>query len=143
MKVRADIAELLRAGWSDRAVAEHAHCAKTTAAAARAALGLPKTKPGRAPISLRDAFYARTRPVDGGHREWTGPLSHGTPRFWHDGQSYTARQAAYLLAHGRRATGKALPGCGHDDCVEPAHQDDARDRARLHHLATAIFGGAA
>lgn len=144
MKIRPDVAELLRAGHSDAAIARQLHVDKKTAAKAREALSLPKSKPGRRPAaSAEDLFWRRVKPTDDGHMEWTGFSSAGTPCLRHGGRNQTAYRVAYRIAKGREPEGKALPSCGLEHCVKPGHHADRADRAearKVDNLFAAIFG---
>lgn len=131
MTVRADIAELLRAGYSNQAIARQLHVDHKTAAAARTALGIPKAKSGyRGAATPEDLFWRRVRPTDDGHMEWTGFHGGGTPSLRHGGTNLTAYPIAYRIAHGRNPEGQALPSCGRDHCVKPGHHADRADRDR-------------
>ncbi|RMB85600.1 hypothetical protein [Streptomyces shenzhenensis] len=149
MNVRADVAELLRAGLSDRAIARQLNVdPKKTVAPARAQLGLPKAKPGRKPAaSAEDLFWKRVKPTADGHMEWTGyRTEEGTPGLKHGGRFHTAYRIAFRIAHGQDPWGYALPSCGRDHCVKPGHHADRDDRARekqLDSLYFAIFGQSA
>lgn len=145
MKIRADIAELLRAGLPDRVIAEQLHCDAKTVSAARSALGLPRVKPGRKPAaSLEDLFRARVEPADGGHLRWTGyvnPVTGCKGMRW-GGSFHTATSVAFRIRTGREPVGRAQAVCGYQGCIEPTHVDDkpARDRTRT--TFEAIFGDA-
>lgn len=145
MKIRADVAELLRAGYSDTAIARQLGVDRAkTVARARAALGLPKHKPGTTPAATpEDLFWRRVKPTDDGHMEWTGYITHTTPALRHNGHLITAYRVAFRIANGRNPEGYALPSCGRDGCVKPGHHADRVDRARekrVDALYTGIFG---
>lgn len=145
MKIRADVAELLRAGHSNNAIARQLNVdAKTTVARTRAALGLPKAKPGyKAATSVEDLFWRRARPLDNGHMEWTGTRTNGVPTVRHGGRAHTAYRLAFRIAHGREPDGHVRPGCGRDGCVAPACQTDRATRAearKVDRLYSQIFG---
>lgn len=141
MKIRADIAELLRAGLSDRAVARQVGVNTRRVAPVRAALGLPRHRPGRNPSpSLAEGFRARTRRTGDGHLEWTGAVNDGHPRIKYDGHFYSAYRLAFRLRTGRDPRGYARPVCGRGLCVEPAHVEDTPGRRALDDTYTAIFG---
>ena len=74
MKIRPDVAELLKAGYSNAAIARQLNvCAQTTVAPAHTALGIPKAKSGYKPAaSAEDLFWRRVKPTDDGHMEWAG-----------------------------------------------------------------------
>lgn len=145
-RIRPDVAELLRAGLSDRAIARQLNVdARATVAPARAALGLPRAKPGKKPAATaEDLFWRRARPTDDGHMTWDGYRSKdGVPGLKHGGRFYTANRLAYRIANGRDPEGYALPSCGRDDCVKPGHHTDRADRAEARKVDTlyaAIFG---
>lgn len=149
MNVRADIAELLRAGYSDRAIARQLSVdAKQTVAPARAFLGLPKAKSGRKPAATpEDLFWRRVQPVDGGHILWTGhrqpAADGGCPVFRHGGRLWTAYRVAFKIRHGREPEGKVTPTCARYGCVAPNHTQDRRIRERTKETFAAIFGDVA
>ncbi|MFD4943057.1 hypothetical protein ACFWNT_11075 [Streptomyces sp. NPDC058409] len=145
MKIRTDIADLLRAGHSDREISRVLHLDNRTIAAVRTELGLPRHKSGiKAAGSPRDLFRQRTRPVDGGHLEWTGYVANdGTPFFRWNKRGYTAGRMAFGMQHGRAPVGRVRPGCGHLGCVAPSHVEDQPMRDQLKRQLAGIFGGAA
>ncbi|MFF8656773.1 hypothetical protein [Streptomyces huasconensis] len=146
MKIRADIAELLHAGLSDRAIARQLSVdAKRTVRPAREALGLPRSRPGRKPApTVEDLFWRRTQPVDGGHLLWTGArgaASQGRcPFLRHGGRVHTAYRIAFRIKHGREPEGRVTPTCDRDGCVAPDHVEDRRIRERTKSTFDAIFG---
>lgn len=145
MTIRADVAELLHTGLSDRAIGRQLHADRQRVAATRAVLGLPKTRSGGRPAaSLEDAFRDRTRPVDGGHLEWTGHINRkGLPALRHNGAMHTAYRVAFRLRTGHDPVGRVRPDCDHPRCVAPEHVEDAPGRARTRQLLDAIGGQAA
>jgi len=148
MQIRADVAELLRAGLSNRAIARELHVDAKDVAAARDVLGLPKAKSGkRAAGSPEDLFWRRVQPTEDGHMVWTGYRGKtGVPGLRHGGRFYTANRLAFRIANGRDPEGKALPSCGRSDCTAPAHQADREGRAearKVDALYAGIFGASA
>ncbi|MFJ4649503.1 hypothetical protein ACIP6Q_39215 [Streptomyces bobili] len=148
MKVRSDVAELLKAGLSNRAIARELHVDAKDVSAARIVLGLPKAKSGKRPASTpEDLFWHRAQPTDDGHMQWTGyHTKDGVPGLRHRGTFYTANRLAYRMATGRDPEGYALPSCGRDHCVKPGHHTDRVDRERekrVDSLYGAIFGQSA
>jgi uncharacterized protein (DUF433 family) len=133
VNIRQDIADLLRAGHSDREIAARLHVDAKTAATVRAALGLPKAQPGKkAAESLEAAFLRHTKKSDGGHMQWTSHVqSDGSRIFRWQNRTWTASQAAFEIGHGRPAVGKALPMCDRAGCVAPAHVQDRPGRDQL------------
>jgi hypothetical protein len=145
VKARADVAELLRAGLSDRAIGRQLGVdPKTTVARTRASLGIPKAKSGIKPAgTAEDLFWRRVKPTDDDHMEWTGSTQCGTPVLRHGGRIQTAYRIAFRIATGRDPEGNALPSCGREHCVKPGHHADRADRARekrVNALYAGIFG---
>lgn len=143
MTVRPDVAELLHAGCSDHEIARRLHVCERTAGAARTALGIPSHKPGRhAADSPQDLFRARTRPVDGGHLEWTGYRTNaGVPFFRWMKKGFTAGRIAFVMRHNRQPVGYVRPGCDYPHCVAPDHVEDQPMRDQLKTQMASIFGG--
>jgi hypothetical protein len=145
MKVRADVAELLHAGYSDTAIARQLGVDRArTVAPARAALGLPKAKSGyKAAATPEDLFWRRVRPLGDGHMEWTGYRNNsGVPTLRHGGRCLSASRIAFRIANGREPEGHTRPNCGRDGCVAPACQADRVSRAedrKVDVLYAAIF----
>lgn len=123
MKIRQDVAGLLHAGHSDRAIGKLLHTDPKEVAVVRAALGLPKAKRGKkAAASLEAAFRERCKETTDGHMRWTGYVNNaGTPALRWGGRQWSARRAAYEIQHGHPSIGRTAPGCGQQDCVAPAH----------------------
>lgn len=149
MNVRADVAELLRAGLSDRAIGRELGVDPiATVRPARQALGIPKAKSGRRPAATpEDLFWHRVKPTDDDHMEWTGHHgAEGTPLLRHGGVLHTGYRLAFRIANGRDPDGYALPSCGREHCVKPGHHGDRSDRARekrVDALYVDIFGQSA
>jgi hypothetical protein len=144
VKIRADVASLLHAGLSDRAIARELHTDARAVATARQVLGLPRVKSGSKPAaSPEDAFRSRTRETDGGHLTWTGHVNNtGTPALRHGGRLLSAYRIAFRIRTGREPVGYARPGCGRPGCVAPDHIDDQPARDRNNATFNALFGGA-
>jgi hypothetical protein len=143
VKIRTDVAEMLHAGHSDRAIAEELHTDAKAVSAARRVLGLPRHKTGiKAADSPQDLFRQRTRPVDGGHLEWTGYRTNdGVPFFRWKKQGFTAGRMAFVMQHGREPVGQVRPGCDYEGCVAPGCVEDQQMRNKLNTTFNAIFGG--
>ena len=146
MKIRTDIADMLRAGNSDTAIARRLHVDAKGVSAARTALGLPKAKSGRKPAATpEELFWRRTQAVDGGHLLWTGYLNNGgaegaCPVLRHDGRLLTAYRIAFRIRHGREPIGNVHTGCDYSGCVHPDHVEDRPMRERNRKAYAAIFG---
>jgi hypothetical protein len=143
MRIRADIAELMRAGHSDAEVCRRFHIDHRTAARIREALELPKAKRGIRPAaSAEDLFRRRVQPVDGGHLLWTGHVNNtGAPCFRHGGKMLTAYRVAFRIQYGREPVGKVTSACDRKLCVAPQCVEDRLIRERTKATFAAIFGG--
>lgn len=136
MSVRADVAELLRAGYGDRTIARQVGVTIPYVTRARAALNLPKARTGfKAADTVEDLFWRRVKPVDGDHYEWTGSRNtNGTPSLGWNGGHYSALRIAYRIANGHDPDGYAFTACTHPGCIAPAHMGDtAHARRPAHH----------
>jgi len=149
MKVRADIAELLRQGVPQIQICRQLHVAPLTVQRAREALGLPAHRGGRryTYASLEEAFRHGAEPVDGGHVRWIGYRDKdNTPRVCYRQQPQAAPRVAFLLHHGREPVGKAMPTCGVKGCIAGEHLADRPMREasqRADALYVDIFGQSA
>ncbi|WP_327123739.1 helix-turn-helix domain-containing protein [Streptomyces sp. NBC_01727] len=122
-----EIAAALDGTVSNLAVARELGVAPERVRRVRAKEGVPVYPRGRrgSGESWAEAFAARTLAVEGGHVEWTGPLSeHGTPVLRLGRAAETAYRYAFRVHHGREAEGKSGPVCGFPRCVAGAHLDD-------------------
>ena len=109
----------------------------------RTEFGLPAFVPAEQTRTLEEKWATFTRPVDGGHLEWTGGRSNGsTPSFMCSEQRISAYRIAFRIKHGREPQGYLRPSCGYDGCVAPGHHDDRLIRERTNATFDAIFGGA-
>ncbi|MFF7142321.1 hypothetical protein ACFZB5_13870 [Streptomyces nodosus] len=137
--IRADVAELLHAGYGDRTIARRLGVPWRAVTAARTVLGIPGGRPGPKPAgSVEDLFWRRTQPTDDGHRLWTSYRSEGLPILKHDGRRYSAYRIAFRIRHGRDPVGQARPGCDREGCVHPRCMEDQTMRDQYNN----IFGGA-
>lgn len=144
MRIRSDVADLLRQGQTNLAVSRATGAAPKTVARYRRALRIPPTPPGRPTNStLKSRFQARAEPLPGGHMRWTGALtSRGTPTVRYGRRHFTARRMAFVLRWDREPVGHVLPGCDMPGCVAPDHVQDQPMRDRLNTTFAAIFGEA-
>lgn len=147
MKIRADIARLLRAGHSHLDIARQLHVSRKTVQAAHRALQLPaRVRGGGAPhASVEDAYRAHTVPATGGHVRWTGYLDGTLPIVCHAGRRTPAPRVAFRLHHGRDPEGRLTRACDLPGCVAGAHYEDRRMRKanrRADKAYSQIFGGA-
>lgn len=142
MKIRVDVAEMLRAGHSDRDIARALHADVKAVAAARKVLSLPKGRPGHvAASSPQDLFRRRTAAAADGHLTWTGHVANnGVPMLCWAGRKFTAYRLAFIMRYGRQPVGQVRPGCGFHGCVAPDHVQDQPMRKRDRAAYAAIFG---
>lgn len=141
MKIRADIADMIRAGATTTAIKATLHVGYGTVTNARKALGIPApTLCGRPLLPIPGLFHARTEPVDGGHLRWTGYVSNGVPTLGRRGRPHSAYRIAFEIRYGRKPVGLVRSTCGYPQCVAPDHMQDRPMRDRLNAQYAAIFG---
>ncbi|MEU3945413.1 hypothetical protein [Streptomyces sp. NPDC029526] len=133
--IRADIAELLHAGYGDRTIARRLNITTGSVTRARTLLGLPKAKGGTKPAgSIEDAFWQRVSIRDDGHIDWTGNRNaKGTPTLGWSGGHYSALRVAYTIRTGHPPRGYAFIACTHPGCISPSHIDDTAVTGRPAH----------
>lgn len=127
---------MLRAGQSVTAIGRALRMDRVAIRSMRNALGLPVATAPSA-VTLDEMWAAFTRPLDGGHIEWTGlrTSANNTPIMRTPGVTHTVNRYAFRLRHGRDPEGPVTVECGLSHCVAPDHLDDTagrtRDRAAL------------
>ncbi|WP_405561889.1 hypothetical protein [Streptomyces sp. NBC_01180] len=138
------LAALLRQGASNHAAARELGIDRTTAAAHRRKLGIgPATPPPRqTPLTVEERWAKYTRPVEGGHVEWTGrrTTSSQTPVMTHQGKAVTARPVAFRMRTGRDPVGYVTAECDYPGCVAPGCVDDEPGRTRTRQQLAAVMG---
>ncbi|MET8766368.1 hypothetical protein [Streptomyces sp. NPDC004658] len=140
MSVRADVEELLRAGYGDRTIARRLNLTQPSVARARAALGIPAGRPGpKAPDSPEGVFWRRAEPTDDGHLLWPGYDPQHGAHLRHNYARYSVHRIAFRIGNQREPDGRVMTGCDRVGCVHPAHVEDQRMRNQYN----AIFGVAA
>ncbi|MEU2402771.1 hypothetical protein ABZ609_00295 [Streptomyces rubiginosohelvolus] len=144
MKVRADIATMLRDGVPQQDIMRTLHVGAALVVSTREALHMPPPRRGGQPLRpIKTEFYARTEPVDGGHLRWTGHYANGLPKLGRQGTHYSAYRLAFGFIHDREPVGHVRPGCDYPKCVEPTHLEDQTIRVQLRTQLASIFGGTA
>jgi hypothetical protein len=142
------LAAMFREGATNKEAVLALGIDKQTAARYRTRLGFgpaPKRPaPNRSPLTVEQKFMTYTRPVEGGHLEWTGrrTRSNGTPMFTHHERSYTARSIAFRVATGRAPEGYVTAECENPECVAPAHVEDEPGRTHVRAQLAAVIGTA-
>jgi hypothetical protein len=124
----AEILALIREGLGNHRIARELHCDASRVRRLRKAHGLPNAV--QQPLPLEEKWRAYTRPVDGGHLEWTGPRagSTGTPQMRHGKDRYSGAAVAFRIHHGRPPRGYVIADCGYPHCVAPEHVLDETGR---------------
>jgi hypothetical protein len=127
---REEIIAALRAGHSNNQIMRDLRCDKARVRALRRELGLPTFIPAEQTRTIEEKWALFTRPVDGGHMEWTGTrgTSSGTPVLSYKEKLYTAASIAFKIKTGRDPQGYSIPDCGMTHCVAPQHVDDEAGR---------------
>lgn len=137
MSTRAAIEELLRAGYSDRAIARQVHVRTEAVGEIRGLLELPPHKPGPSRSTHEDLFWRRAEPTTDGHLLW--PYTTTALRVGHEGARQSAYRIAFAIRWQREPAGAVKPGCGVARCVHPRHVEDQPMRDQY----AAIFGSQA
>ncbi|MCX4993809.1 helix-turn-helix domain-containing protein [Streptomyces longwoodensis] len=139
-RMDAQIREQLTQGLSAQAVARVLGVDRAAVRRIRDELGLPP-RPAQ-PLSLDEKWEQRAKPVEGGHREWTGGrvgLSR-TPVMAYRGKTYTAASLAFRRRTGRDPVGQVKAECGMQQCVAPEHVEDEPGRMRLREQLRHLLG---
>ncbi|WP_079153810.1 hypothetical protein [Streptomyces malaysiensis] len=138
---RDQIIELLHQGLSNTAVSRRLRCDRHRVGDIRRELRLANVPPQL--LTLEEKWAANTRPVEGGHLEWTGERqsTSGTPvlRYWP--KTYSPAGIAFRIKHGREPKGYTYADCGYQHCVAPDHVDDEPGRARTREQLRYLNGG--
>lgn len=134
------IAELLRAGQSQSAVARQLRTSSPRVGEIRKRLGIPPCRPGTASEPIDATFRRRAVATEDGHLVW--PTSDYHIRTV-EGGAVSALRYAFQQAHGRPPVGRVFPGCGTSRCVHPDHVEDQPMREALAAQLASIFGSAA
>lgn len=144
MKVRADVAELLRAGATYAEIRQQLGIgSNTTISEVRKALHLPvphRTRPTR---TLQETYDLYAKPYGDGHARWEGPWAGRMPQICHPGKTgrkESALRVAFRLEYGREPVGQVKATCGEPQCVARRHIEDRPMRARTQATYAAIFG---
>ncbi|WP_241539676.1 helix-turn-helix domain-containing protein [Streptomyces sp. M41(2017)] len=136
----AAILRLLEQRKSTAAVARELGVDRAAVRRIRREAGLP-TVPMQ-PLTLEEAWATHTKPVDGGHIEWTGSRASGsgTPVMRYKDAVYTAAAIAFRQHTGRDPVGHAKAECGMAQCVEPSHIEDEPGRAHIREQLRNVLG---
>ncbi|MFC8515529.1 hypothetical protein [Streptomyces sp. NPDC057257] len=128
--LRSDIVAMLRDGHSNSRIVRELHCDRDRVRRIRQELGLPTFVPAEQTRTLEEKWALFTKPLDGGHLEWTGirGTSSGTPLLSYKEKVHTAAAIAYTIKHGRQPHGYVKADCGMHHCVAPDHVDDETGR---------------
>ncbi|MEU0808748.1 hypothetical protein [Streptomyces sp. NPDC005970] len=138
---REQITELLHKGLSNTAIGRQLHCDRHRVGDIRRELGLANLP--CQPLTLEEKWAANTRPVEGGHVEWTGEResTSGTPVMRYGGKSYSPAAIAFRQRTGRHPVGQVFAECGFKHCIAPDHVDDEPGRIRTREQLRYLTGG--
>jgi hypothetical protein len=140
---RADIIAMLREGHSNSRIARELRCDKARVRRLRAELDLPAYIPTEQTRTIEEKWASCTRPVDGGHLEWTGErgTAAGTPLLSYKDKHHSAAAVAFRVRTGRDPEGYVIADCGMKHCVAPEHVEDEPGRARNREQLRYVLGG--
>lgn len=138
---RAEIVRALRTGRSHSRIARDLGCDRHRVTDIRKGLGLPKVP--QQPLTLEDKWRSNTRPLDGGHLEWTGERvgKARTPVMRYRDACYSPAAIAFRIKHGREPEGYVIAECGVRQCVAPDCVEDEAGRQRLREQLRLLLGG--
>lgn len=132
---------LIRGGLTNTVIAQRLRVRHSTVSEVRKSMGVDPG--GRTPAgTLEDAYWARTRPVDGGHLVWTGLRNNqrGVPLIRYAGRLHSARRVAFRVHYGREPEGVVLAVCDVPRCVAGRCLDDEAARRRTRAQLAAMLG---
>lgn len=141
---RADIITMLREGHSNTRIMRELHCDRQRIRRIRTELDLPQYVPAEQTRTLEEKWASHTRPVDGGHLEWTGERAGATrtPVMRYRERSYSPAAVAFEMKHGRKPEGYVKAECGVQHCVAPDCVEDETGRQQLREQLRYLTGGA-
>jgi hypothetical protein len=140
---RTDIITMLQQGHSNNRIVRELRCDKQRVIRIRAELALPAYVPVEQTRTLEEKWATHTRPVDGGHLEWTGERqsTSGTPVMRYKQQWFSPAAIAFRIRHGRDAVGYAIADCGLKHCIALDHVEDEVSRLRNREQLRYLMGG--
>ncbi|MDX2698962.1 helix-turn-helix domain-containing protein [Streptomyces ipomoeae] len=138
---RAQIVALLRTGLSNAAIARQLGCDRHRVGDIRKQVGIPNIPPQ--PLTLEEKWRANTRPIEGGHLEWTGERVNAsrTPVMRYKDQYYSPAAIAFRIKHGREPQGYVIAECDVKHCISPDCVDDEAGRQRTREQLRYLLGG--
>lgn len=136
----AEIRRLINEGASNAAVRRATGADASAIRRIRRDVGVPC--PPQYTHTLESKWTERTRPVEGGHLEWTGERNKvsGTPLIRYGEQTYTAASVAFRMRTGRDPVGPVKAECSLHQCVAPEHVEDGPGRDRLREQLRYLLG---
>jgi len=136
----AQIRELIAQGLSNAKVAQETGADRSAVRRIRGEMGV--ALPPAQPLSLEEKWQERTRPVEGGHLEWTGERANTsrTPVMRYRGKTFTAAAIAFRRRTGRDPVGQVKAECDMRQCVAPEHVEDEPGRTRLREQLRLLLG---
>ena len=132
------IAEMVKNGWKDRAVAAHLGVHNRAVTRVRDIEGVLHHNNSTTKEAKLDRF---TVAGTDGHTNWTGRLgTSGAPVIRHLKVQIPASHVAFELRTGRPPVGIVKAECGRDHCLTPAHVSDEIERRNVRGQERALYG---
>lgn len=133
-----EIAELVRDGWTDTAVAAHLGVHNRAVTRVRDILGLAH----HTLSTTKEEKVARASvPEDGGHTRWTGRRANNrVPVIRQFKVQIPASHVAFEQRTGRQPVGIVKAECGREHCLTPAHVSDELERRNVRGQERAMYG---
>jgi hypothetical protein len=139
---RADIIAMLQEGHSNSRIVRELRVDKQRVIRIRTELGLPAFVRVEQTRTLEEKWALGTRPLDGGHVEWTGERAPGgTPLVSYKEKHHSAAAVAFRIRTGRDPRGYVIADCGMKHCVAPEHVEDEAGRLRNREQYRYLTGG--
>lgn len=137
------IVAALRAGRSVNQVARELRVDRARVRRIRNAHGIPAFVPVEQTRTLEEKWATYTRPLNGGHLEWTGErgAASGTPVLRYKDAYHSPASIAFRIRHGRDAEGYAIADCEVQHCIAPDHVEDEAGRKRNREQLRYLTGG--
>jgi DNA-binding XRE family transcriptional regulator len=125
-----EIADAIRQGLSDPAVAKRIGVARKTVTRVRKIEGLPAFTVAR---TVAQIFLEDARTEDDGHTYWDGCRdTGGAPQIRFEGRYLRASHVAFETFHGRPPVGYVKADCDVPHCLTPSHILDDLGRRKLY-----------
>lgn len=138
--VSSEMRQLILGGIPVGQIAKRLNVTGREVSAARRVMGMDPVR-HHAAGTMEDAYWARTRPAEGGHLVWIGSRNEsGCPILPYRRGRYSAYRVAFRSCYGREPVGVVRPVCDVPKCVAGRCLDDEAARRRTREQLAAVLG---